>query len=196
LVGLGDDGSKIGVAMAKFITEDIVTCSMILPDPPTDTILTDLTSSFLASLYSDNRYRTGDNIKQPAGNLTFVELVIPEDITDTASEAISTGTSIASGMVLAKDIVNAPHNILNSESLADTAKRIAEEIPTLSCRILNKQDCEERGMGAFLGVARGSETQPQFIHLTYTPPPGDDATETVKVGIIGKGLLFDTGGCK
>ena len=86
--------------MAKFITEDIVTCSMILPDPPTDTILTDLTSSFLASLYSDNRYRTGDNIKQPAGNLTFVELVIPEDITDSASEAISTGTSIASGMVL------------------------------------------------------------------------------------------------
>jgi leucyl aminopeptidase len=42
-----------------------------------------------------------------------------------------------------------------------------------------------------LGVARGSETEPQFIHLTYTPP---DGVVNKKVGVIGKGLLFDTGG--
>jgi len=45
-------------------------------------------------------------------------------------------------------------------------------------------------MGAYLGVARGSETEPQFIHLTYTPPSG---TVNRKVGVVGKGLLFDTG---
>ena len=39
-------------------------------------------------------------------------------------------------------------------------------------------------MGAYLGVARGSETEPQFIHLTYTPP---DGKVNKKVGIIGKG---------
>ena len=47
------------------------------------------------------------------------------------------------------------------------------------------------GMGAYLGVARGSETEPQFIHLTYTPPKGKAAT---KLGIVGKGLTFDAGG--
>ena len=46
-------------------------------------------------------------------------------------------------------------------------------------------------MGAYLGVARGSETPPQFIHLTYTPP---DGKVNKKVGVVGKGLLFDTGG--
>lgn len=45
-------------------------------------------------------------------------------------------------------------------------------------------------VGAYLGVARGSETEPQFIHLTYKPS-GDVKK---KVGIVGKGLLFDTGG--
>ncbi len=40
------------------------------------------------------------------------------------------------------------------------------------------------------GVARGSETEPQFIHLTYKPS-GDVKK---KVGVVGKGLLFDTGG--
>merc|ERR1712151_386302 len=44
--------------------------------------------------------------------------------------------------------------------------------------------------GAYLGVARGSETDPKFIHLTYKAK-GDVKK---KVGIVGKGLLFDTGG--
>jgi leucyl aminopeptidase len=39
----------------------------------------------------------------------------------------------------------------------------------LKCKILEAKDCEKRGMGAYLGVARGSETAPKFIHLTYKP---------------------------
>jgi leucyl aminopeptidase len=104
-------------------------------------------------------------------------------------------------LVTKQDIVNAPHNVLNSQSLADTAKRIAKESGgSLTCRILDKRECEQRGMGAYLGVARGSETAPQFIHLTYKPPPPNSSssatieTTTRKVGIVGKGLLFDTGG--
>ena len=94
-------------------------------------------------------------------------------------------------MSLTKDIVNAPHNVLNSESLADTAKKIAEESGgSITCEILGKEECEKRGMGCYLGVARGSETEPQFIHLTYKP----SGEVKKKVGIVGKGLLFDTGG--
>jgi len=61
----------------------------------------------------------------------------------------------------------------------------------MECEILGKEECEERGMGSYLGVARGSETPPQFIHLTYKPPSGDVKK---KVACVGKGLLFDTGG--
>ena len=50
--------------------------------------------------------------------------------------------------------------------------------------------------GAWYGsvpwCCRGSETDPQFIHLTYTPPNPTDKDK--KVAIVGKGLLFDTGG--
>jgi leucyl aminopeptidase len=48
-------------------------------------------------------------------------------------------------------------------------------------------------MGAFLGVARGSETEPQFIHLIYHAQGGRHRTAK-KIGVVGKGLLFDTGG--
>jgi leucyl aminopeptidase len=43
---------------------------------------------------------------------------------------------------------------------------------SITCEILGKEECEARGMGAYLGVARGSETEPQFIHLTYKPASG------------------------
>jgi leucyl aminopeptidase len=108
------------------------------------------------------------------------------------SAAVEQGHKIATGVILTKDIVNAPHNVLNSESLAETAQRIAADSNgRITCQILGQEECEKRGMGAYLGVARGSETAPQFIHLTYTP---SDGVVHKKVGIVGKGLLYDTGG--
>ncbi|EEC47132.1 predicted protein [Phaeodactylum tricornutum CCAP 1055/1] len=108
------------------------------------------------------------------------------------ASVIEAGKKLATGIFLTKDIVNAPHNVLISLSLAETAKRIAEQSGgRIICEILDKEACDARCMGGFLGVARGSETPPQFIHLTYTPPSGKISK---KVGVIGKGLLFDMGG--
>ena len=74
-------------------------------------------------------------------------------ISDDSSSAITTGQQLAKGTYLTRDIVNAPHNVLNSESLAETAKRIAEESGgSITCTILGKEECEKRGMGAYLGV--------------------------------------------
>jgi len=158
--------------------------------------ISDLATEFYSSLYSDNRYRTGDKIILKAETLESVTVVM-EGISDeaeikAANVAIEAGKSLANGIIMTKDIVNAPHNALNSESLANTAKQIAEESGgTLTITILGKEECEKRGMGAYLGVARGSETDPQFIHMTYTPKSGKVSK---KVGVVGKGLLFDTGG--
>jgi leucyl aminopeptidase len=133
-----------------------------------------LATEFYSSLYSDNRYRTGDKIVLKAEGLESVCLLVDKSIDiNAANQGIESGMKMAAGISLSKDIVNAPHNVLNSESLAHTAKVIAEESEgTLSCKILGKEECEARGMGAYLGVARGSETAPQFIHLTYTPRNG------------------------
>ena len=45
------------------------------------------------------------------------------------------------------------------------------------------------GMGAFLGVARGSSQPPKFIHMRYKP-----SKPLRKIAIIGKGICFDSGG--
>src|SRR5512145_1437706 len=44
-------------------------------------------------------------------------------------------------------------------------------------------------MGAYLGVAQGSQEPPKFIHLSYTP-----RRPRRRVVLIGKGITFDSGG--
>jgi leucyl aminopeptidase len=92
-------------------------------------------------------------------------------------------------VILARELVAAPANFVTSITLAETATTIAQD-HGLNLEILEREDCEKLGMGAFLGVAQASDLPPKFIHLTYKP----DGTPRRKLAIIGKGLTFDSGG--
>lgn len=187
---------KLGAAVASACHDQkkATSCSVVLPSQieSSASTLTDFSTAFYSGLYSDNRYRTGKKVEIKAEDVKSVTLFMESGAADDgADSSISTGKNLAMGVSLTKDIVNAPHNVLNSISLANTAKKIADESGgTITCEILGKDECEKRGMGCYLGVARGSETEPQFIHLTYKP----SGEVKKKVGIVGKGLLFDTGG--
>jgi len=188
-------GFKLGKAVASRCESEakLKSVQVVLPSDVTAnaTIVQDFSSSFYQTLYADNRYRTGKKVKKLVEKLESVTISCSDDVPFADSSSVEYGRLLARGVTLAKDIVNAPHNVLNSESLAETAKRIAAESNgAIECQILDKAECEKRGMGAYLGVARGSETEPQFIHLTYK----GSGTNLKKVGVIGKGLLFDTGG--
>jgi leucyl aminopeptidase len=199
-------GAILGTTLATqaALKKNITTVSLILPDSVTldATFWKDMSTALHVGLYADNRYKTGKNIKKLAEHLQTVTVyttTVTTAVDETAvQKSIEQGHQLAQGVYLTRDVVNAPHNILNSESLAETAQRIANESNgTITCTILDKHACEERGMGAYLGVARGSETEPQFIHLTYTPPSSSNDSSSAalkKVALVGKGLLFDTGG--
>jgi len=178
-----DYGHTIGKAIAKRCNEEtkaagknIKNALFILPGDSVglfDTIK-DLTTSFYTSIYQDNRFRgTLDSVNKidtPTNGLESLFIHHPSsEFGDTIiANAINEGKHIADGVYVAKDIVNTPHNVLNSLSLSCLAKKIANESLNgcITCTILDKDECERRGMGAFLGVARASETPPQFIHLT------------------------------
>ena len=205
-------GNALGKALATHCDKEkkILSAKLVLPavvkSSQQQQMFTDLSSTFYSTLYDDNRHRTKKSVKIAAKDVKTLSIeTIGDEADDDAvlvsswNDALLRGKKIAYGISMAKDVVNAPHNVLNSVSLADTAKRIADESTDgcLSCTILDKTECEKRGMGAYLGVARASETEPQFIHITYTPPSSSSTTASTtnkRVGIIGKGLLFDTGG--
>ncbi|GAX35639.1 leucyl aminopeptidase [Nodularia sp. NIES-3585] len=103
--------------------------------------------------------------------------------------AITLANQIVSGVNLARELVAAPANEVTPITLAETAQAIATE-HGIEIQILEREDCEKLGMGAFLGVAQASDLPPKFIHLTYKP----QGTPRRKLAIIGKGLTFDSGG--
>lgn len=153
----------------------------------------ELAASLWQGFYKDTRFRGPDATPPPCRHVLTV--MVPEMSLQEATQGMKQGRILAEAVCLARDVVNAPHNVLNSLSLAQTATALAKQYRrTLSCQILNVDECEALGMGAFLGVARGSETTARFIHLTYRPRSAKARKGAKVLGIVGKGLLFDTGG--
>ena len=135
------------------------------------------------ALYQDNRFKS-----EPEEKETQVETV---DLLGLSGQeaAVNLANQIASGVMLARELVAAPANEVTPVTMAEIAQAIAEE-HGLEIEILEKEECEKLGMGAFLGVAQASDLPPKFIHLTYKP----QGTPRRKLAIIGKGVTFDSGG--
>ena len=105
-----------------------------------------------------------------------------------AESAIAEINPICEGVKFARELVSSPPNFLTPYQLAKEAKKLANDYD-LNLKILDKKDCEKEGMGAYLAVAKGSDLEPNFIHLKYSPK----ITKS-KIVLIGKGLTFDSGG--
>jgi leucyl aminopeptidase len=89
-----------------------------------------------------------------------------------------------------RGLVNEPSNRMTPTLLADHAKKMAREVG-LKCEVFGAEKIKELKMGAFWGVAQGSDEPPALIVLRYEPA-GAPAKPTL--GLVGKGITFDTGG--
>ena len=106
------------------------------------------------------------------------------------SEGIRRGVATSEAAVLVRDLCNHPSNVMTPARIANEAKKVAKE-EALNLKILEHKDMEQLGMGALLGVARGSHEPPKFIILEYN---GSKKKDERPVVFIGKTITFDTGG--
>ncbi len=89
-----------------------------------------------------------------------------------------------------RDLVNEPSNRMTPTILAERARKMAQEVG-LKAEVYGADKLKELKMGAFWGVAQGSDEPPALIVLRYEPA---DAPATPALGLVGKGVTFDTGG--
>ena len=99
------------------------------------------------------------------------------------------GRILSEATILARDLDNEPGNYMTPTDLANVAKKVAKDFG-LECTVFEKKDIEKMGMGGLLGVARGSAQPPKLIVLKYQ---GDKRSKRT-IGLVGKGLTFDSGG--
>jgi leucyl aminopeptidase len=105
-------------------------------------------------------------------------------------QALDQGRIIGESQNFTRELVNEPGNRMTPTMLAERARKMAQEVG-LKCEIFGADKIKELKMGAFWSVAQGSDEPPALIILRYEPA---GAPEKPVLGLVGKGVTFDTGG--
>ena len=118
----------------------------------------------------------------------LTEIVIVAD-KEPSQDVFKRSAAVANGVVIARDLANAPSNLMTPKSLAAAAKKVAKEIAGLSCKIKGLPELTKENFGALLAVSQGSHQEPQLIEMSYKHPQAKR-----RIALVGKGVTFDSGG--
>jgi leucyl aminopeptidase len=111
-------------------------------------------------------------------------------------EGFDEGLIVAAAQNFTRSLVNEPGNVLTPTELGRRSAAMCAEVG-LQCEVYSSEKLHELKMGAFWAVAQGSEEPPALIVMTYDPQLGKGqvaAKDTPVIGLVGKGITFDTGG--
>ncbi len=141
--------------------------------------------------YKFDRYKSqpsednGDEEETPPKSLEIAVLSADEA---GVKAAFADADAIASGTILARDLVNEPPNVLGPIEFAGVAESLSDL--GVEVTVLDTKAMTDLGMNALLGVAQGSERPGRMAIMEWKGGKEGDAP----VAIVGKGVVFDTGG--
>jgi leucyl aminopeptidase len=144
-----------------------------------------ITEGAILGLYNFTKYKRTEyeDVKEIA------ILVREKENVSLLEPIIDKGKLVAEAVNLARDMVNEPANYMTPSQMAEMAKEIAAK-HGLEFKVFDREDMEAMGMGALLGVAKGSNQPPKLFTLSYK---GDRLSQRA-LGFLGKGITFDSGG--
>jgi leucyl aminopeptidase len=124
------------------------------------------------------------------GRFFMQSVHVASDRSAPSKEALERGRRVGEAVNAARLLTNEPGNNLTPRELVARASAFAS-VPHVTSEVLDEKQLEELQMGLLLGVARGSDEPPRMLVLRYDPP---GAPATPVLGLVGKGITFDTGG--
>ena len=146
----------------------------------------DLAQGMVLRAYAFDRYKTKRKPdEEPAAKRS---VTIATGDVNGARKAFAEREAIADGVLLARDLVNEPPNVLYPEEFA--RRTLALKKAGCAVEILNMAALKKLGMGALLGVGQGSTRESRVVVMRWNGGKKGAAP----VAFIGKGVCFDTGG--
>ncbi len=182
------DFLKLGGVCAGKIPSAVREATMLLDLPGTrfaPEAAADVAMGLKLRAYTFDRYKTRNKEDGERGALS-VTLQLADDAA--ARRAFAAKDAVADGVILARDLVNEPANVLDPPEFA----RRAEELKALGVEVevLDDAALARIGMRALLGVGQGSIKESRVVVMQWK---GGNAKDE-PVAFIGKGVTFDTGG--
>ena len=163
----------LGAALASLANvHKAKSAAVVLPEGASAEWVAALSEAVQLGLYQDTRFKSEPEETKTPTLASVAVLAFKGD----AADALARAPHLAAGVGLARDLVSAPPNYVTPTMLAEVAQGIAKDHAGFTATVLDRAECEKRGMGAYLGVAQGACEPPKFIHLTYkgkgeSPPP-------------------------
>ncbi|MBV8852892.1 MAG: leucyl aminopeptidase [Sinobacteraceae bacterium] len=142
-----------------------------------------------AQLYRVNDLKTAKKAKLPALARVLAGPVRKAG-SDAAERGLAHGNAIANAGRVQRDLANLPANICTPSYLAEQARALGKQHPSLRVQVLEEPAIRKEKMGCLLAVAQGSHQPPRFIIMEYRGGRANSAP----VVLVGKGVTFDTGG--
>jgi len=137
--------------------------------------------------YRFDKYRTKE---KKNGKPSLKKVTLLTDEADAAKRAFARLDKVADGVLLARDLVSEPANVVYPESLAERCREL--EALGVEVEILDQKRLKKIGMNALLGVAQGSAHEPRVVIMRWNGNP--EASDRRPVAFVGKGVTFDSGG--
>lgn len=142
----------------------------------------------ILSQYKFDKYVTAK--KEDEVKLTELTVFTEDEAKNiSTSKGVSIARIICDGVILARNLANAPASEIYPETLAQAAK-ISSEKYGFKCSIWNEKKIKQEGFGGLTAVSSGSTRPPRFIILDYN----SDKKELDTIVLVGKGITFDSGG--
>ncbi|MCI9888830.1 leucyl aminopeptidase [Micrococcales bacterium 31B] len=137
--------------------------------------------------YTFTEYKSGDEKVGPDTVVLLVSKAAAKGMD--AQGVLSRAAIIAKHVMLARDLVNTPPNVLSPAEFADRAAAAAKGISGVKVEVWDESRLAKEGCGGILGVGQGSSRPPCLVKVSYSPRGANS-----HVAIVGKGITFDTGG--
>jgi len=136
--------------------------------------------------YKFDRYKTKK--KDGENEIVRADVSIAVDDVTAAKKAFAPDSHIVDGVIIARELVNEPPNVLYPEEFARRASQLRKA--GVDVEVLDVKAMTKLGMGALLGVAQGSARPGRTVIMRWNGGKKGDQP----VAFIGKGVCFDTGG--
>jgi leucyl aminopeptidase len=178
-----------GTAIRSLKPKMIKSCAFVIPELSTgaeDAVRSILEGALVADFDPDT-YRS-DRKDLSMKDITVV--APPSSDQNKLQQALTQGLIIGESQNFTRELVNEPGNRMTPTMLANRAKKMCESVG-IKCEAYGPDKIKELKMGAFWSVAQGSDEEPRLIVMRYEP---QGAPEKPVLGLVGKGVTFDTGG--
>jgi leucyl aminopeptidase len=198
-IGLGSATNRTAAAMARFAGAAVrvaqrrgwKTLGFVAPDLPgvSHELIGELfAEGAVMATFEPAPYRTKHEVKRT--EVDSVTLLVPRKADEAKAKAgVARGTILGEAANGARVMINTPSNDMTPTHLATIAKDLGKKYG-FRVDVLDTPRMKKLGMGSFLSVAAGSDQPPKMIVLEYD---GDKRSKS-KLGLVGKGITFDTGG--